>query len=645
MSHSPGKLGQPAEQYLAGWQASSELLRQGRSWSGRERHCSFLNRGSTDASPPVFDNLSAVSGLDFADDGRALAVVDWDHDGDLDLWFANRTAPRLRLMINQIDRSGGHSVAFRLRGTTCNRDAIGARVEIVIQESNLKNQRSAHAGTGFLSQSGKWLHFGLGDVEEIDAIRVHWPDGSTEQFPGVKHGGRYELVQGSGTSALWLLGTRRNPGRFAPTDQVPPKTSDAARVHLPASVPMPRLPYTALDTDDAQIAEARARPLLINLWASWCLPCAAELKQFGAHAERLRDAGVDILALSVDGMSLDHDTGPADARALLQRLEFPFESGRATPALLDKLTRVGEFLFDRHPPIGVPTSFLLDAEGRLAVIYRGRVEIQHVIEDAASATAADRRHLATPFRGRWHAPLGRIDHAALAAVFADDYPEDEIDLLASAIPHLDPNDEAAIANHYRTLVRTLMRNRRANDAVRHIRDGIARWPDSAGLNQLAGTLLQRSGRYAESIAHFEAVLAKQPGDPQAHYALSRAHGRLGRGNKAIEHLRLAVRRAPNWIKALNDLAWRLATGPPLDEAGRTEMVRVAERASALTKHGNPGLLDTLAAAYAAAGDFDRAVTTCEKAIRIATESKRAKLADSMRPRLELYRTRRPYKEK
>ena len=82
--------------YRAGWQATKELLRRGRSFSGHEPNCAFLNcRGVP------FANVSAVTGLDFKDDGRAVAVTDWDHDGDLDLWLRNRTGPRLRLMRNE----------------------------------------------------------------------------------------------------------------------------------------------------------------------------------------------------------------------------------------------------------------------------------------------------------------------------------------------------------------------------------------------------------------------------------------------------------------------------------------------------------------------------------------------------------------
>ncbi len=99
--------------YEAGWDATMRLVRQGRSWSGYERNCAFLNTRGT-----PFADVSAVSGLDFADDGRAVAVVDWDLDGDLDLWLRNRTAPRLRLMLNQSAPGGaGGFVAFKLRGT------------------------------------------------------------------------------------------------------------------------------------------------------------------------------------------------------------------------------------------------------------------------------------------------------------------------------------------------------------------------------------------------------------------------------------------------------------------------------------------------------------------------------------------------
>ena len=180
-----------------------KLLREGRSFSGHERNCVFLNgRGLP------FANVSAVSGLDFDDDGRALGVTDWDQDGDLDVWILNRTGPRLRLMRNQTIRSPGTSeagfVAFQLQGTVSNRDAVGARVAVETIPAAPSAGASAAlmqtltAGDAYLSQSSKWLHFGLGPASGIRRVTVHWPNGGREDFEGIVPGRRYRLVEGSG---------------------------------------------------------------------------------------------------------------------------------------------------------------------------------------------------------------------------------------------------------------------------------------------------------------------------------------------------------------------------------------------------------------------------------------------------------------
>ena len=89
----------------------------GRSWSGRERNACFLN-----TADGRFASISGLAGLDQADDSRAVAIVDWDRDGDLDLWVSNRTAPRLRFLRNDLNQDN-HFVSIKLEGRTSNRDA------------------------------------------------------------------------------------------------------------------------------------------------------------------------------------------------------------------------------------------------------------------------------------------------------------------------------------------------------------------------------------------------------------------------------------------------------------------------------------------------------------------------------------------
>jgi len=66
-------------------------------------------------------------------------------------------------------------VAFRLKGTRSNRDAVGAVVRLYAGKEVLTRQVSP-AG-GYLAQSSKTVHFGLGDRTAIDRVEITWPGG------------------------------------------------------------------------------------------------------------------------------------------------------------------------------------------------------------------------------------------------------------------------------------------------------------------------------------------------------------------------------------------------------------------------------------------------------------------------------------
>ncbi|MDE0821906.1 MAG: ASPIC/UnbV domain-containing protein, partial [Opitutales bacterium] len=114
-----------------------------------------------------YANISSVSGLDLIDDGRALAHCDWDWDGKPDFWTTNRTGPRIHFLHNQME-SSNNFISIRLKGTKSNRDAIGARIELIIGKEHPPIIKTLQGGSGFLSQSSKWLHFGIAKVDSIE---------------------------------------------------------------------------------------------------------------------------------------------------------------------------------------------------------------------------------------------------------------------------------------------------------------------------------------------------------------------------------------------------------------------------------------------------------------------------------------------
>jgi tetratricopeptide (TPR) repeat protein len=259
----------------------------------------------------------------------------------------------------------------------------------------------------------------------------------------------------------------------------------------------------------------------------------------------------------------------------------------------------------------------------LAVTARHQVETWRSTEalyrHALSVT--DRNYVAHKGLGHALTLQGRFDeaasHFAEAARLAPDWPE----------PRLGLADIAAARG-------------RLEAALRGYREELRRDPYSIEAAGRYGLALGMAGRYAEARPHLVRALAVHPGKVELHLAMAIVEAALGRPRESVRYGREALRLSPNNVGSANNLAWTLATCVDPTVRDPQEAIRVIERVA--LESGDPQILDTLAAAYAAAGRFDAAASTASRAADRAERMGDEGSASEIRARLSLYRRGEPF---
>jgi len=199
----------------------------------------------------------------------------------------------------------------------------------------------------------------------------------------------------------------------------------------------------------------------------------------------------------------------------------------------------------------------------------------------------------------------------------------------------------SVEAHY-NLATALVWQGRLDDSVEHFQRALQIQPDHVAAHVNLGAVLRSQQKFDEAATHLREALRLEPDNAAAHTNLGGVLAAERDTREAIAHYRLALQSKPDLLEPLTELAWTLATSPDAAIREPAEAVRLAERAAALTNRQNVRILETLAAAYAAAGRFERAVATQQVALDLAEAATAVEVADQLRLRLELYRQKKPF---
>lgn len=107
---------------------------------------------------------------------RGAAFGDLDNDGDIDFLVSRKDLAGTPHLIQNDLPPGRHWIQLRLQGAAANTQALGARVELVA--AGRTQLREVGRSGSYLSQNDVRVHFGLGNHDQIEELRIRWPDGS-----------------------------------------------------------------------------------------------------------------------------------------------------------------------------------------------------------------------------------------------------------------------------------------------------------------------------------------------------------------------------------------------------------------------------------------------------------------------------------
>ena len=579
---------QPTRAYELGWNAINELVRSDATWSGYERNIFYRNNRDG-----TFSDVSGILGLDFIEDSRTFALADFDHDGHVEVLLKNRSAPQVRLLKNVLPALPP-AIAFRLRGTKSNRDAIGALVTV---ETDARRQTLfVQAGSGFLAQHSKELFFGLGNQKNSVSATIRWPSGLVQTLSDLPLNHRIFLEEGSAPSRVepFRVAAAHPPqtpvtdaASASATERIPERPATAETWLL---VPVVAPDFSAVDVRGAtqKLAAFRGKPLLLYFFTTASPLCGKDLTEFQEAHSRRSSAGVQLLAVIADEIAASDNSAP-NTGALENLRQLPFLALQYSPELSGVYNLVFRSLFDRHRDMPLPTAFLLDERGMIVKIYQGSVRPETIEHDCRNIpqTTAERLAKALPFPGVTDSydfgrnylsygsvffergflgpaeeffklalkddPSGAEAHYGLGSVYLQQQKNAAARESFERAVQLQASYPGTLARAWNNLGILAAREGHTDEAIANFQQALKADPDyGVALNNL-GSAYRQARQWENAKDAFRRALALDAQDAEANYGLGMVFAQQDDAERAYEFLQKALAARPEYPEALNNL--------------------------------------------------------------------------------------------
>lgn len=133
----------------------------------------------------------------------------------------------------------------------------------------------------------------------------------------------------------------------------------------------PTLDGKSLDGEQVSTEEFDGQPIVVNVWGSWCGPCRSEAPELVEAAKKLKSDDVQFLGLTTKSQT-GEGTPSSD-------VEFAKEAGFPFPSIQDYDGEQQLKFVETMPAAAIPTTWIIDAEGRVAAQVRGETTASTLI--------------------------------------------------------------------------------------------------------------------------------------------------------------------------------------------------------------------------------------------------------------------------